>query len=217
VTASPRRSWPSTFTPRRRGFAEVVAAKPAIEPELIPDYIDNAAVEGPPAELAKKVHDPDMLAFLTALKGWEPRSHHAEQSYGNSLRTFVARAGRGADLVRWPADIKLTLQGDEHRVLPDFLFRRLLVEIKGDIRTAAEADRALGQVARYALAWKTRGPTLLIICGDCEPAYLALIKTYVTIWRRSLRIPISPYFIRSQRPEEVPTSEHPEWKKRALP
>jgi hypothetical protein len=195
----------------------VVAAKPAIEPEAIPDYIDHSTVEGLSASSARGVHDPDMRAFLEALKGWEPSFHRAEQSYGNSLRSHVARAGRGADLVRWPADIKLSLQGDEHRVLPDFLFRRLLVEIKGDIRTAAEADRALGQVARYALAGKTRGPTLLIICGDCEPAYLALIRIYVMMWRKSLRIPISPYFIRSQRSEEVPTSGHPEWKDRALP
>jgi hypothetical protein len=206
--------------------AAIIESPPAVEPEQSgPGAVDPAVVSalatgvGPGRERAQQVRDPDLRTFLSALHNWNPRRHAAEDSYGNSLQAFVRTQFAPNEFVRWPPDLLLRIEDDEGKVLPDFCFRgRLLVEIKGDISTASETDRALGQVVRYLLAWKTRGPALLIVCGDCRPLYQALVKMYTTLWRRVLRIPVTVYFLRADRADHVPTSVDPrEWADRALP
>jgi hypothetical protein len=182
----------------------------------------QGTVKAPDAkeQLERLVPDADLRAFLFALRDWSPQYHEAESSYGNSLQTYMRRGSFGPDeFVRWPSNLKLRLAEDESKVAPDFCFRgRLLVEIKGNIFTASETDRALGQIVRYLLAWKQKGPALLIVCGECRDLYRALMLTYVTIWRRDLRIPITVYFLRAEGAEQVPTSVDPaEWRERALP
>jgi hypothetical protein len=181
----------------------------------------QATVKAPDAkeQLERLVPHPDLRAFLTALQDWSPQYHEAESSYGNSLQTFVRRTFGPDEFVRWPSNLKLRLEDDESKVAPDFCFRgRLLVEIKGNIYTASETDRALGQIVRYLLAWKQSGPALLIVCGECRDLYRALMLTYVTIWRKELKIPVTVYFLRAEGSEQVPTSVDPaEWKGRALP
>lgn len=196
------------------GFASYIDSEPAVQPEkCAPPIIDRPTVNAPDAEkrLQRLVEDPDVRAFLLALRDWAPQYHEAEASYGDSLQRHVARRSAFGEFDRWPPKGRLRLEGDESKVLPDFQFRgRVLVEIKGDIFTASETDRALGQMVRYALAWKQIGPALLIVCGECRPLYRALVTTYITLWRKELRIPVTAYFLRDQMADDVPASVKPE-------
>jgi hypothetical protein len=205
-------------------MATIIESKPAVDPESAgPATVDEATVNAADAgqRLARLVRDPDLRDFLVALKSWTPQYHEAEASYGSSLQRYVARqSGVSAnEFVRWPSDIRLRLEDDEGRVAPDFCFRkRVLVEIKGDLHTASETDRALGQMVRYLLAWKQHGPALLIVCGRHRAVYRALVRVYVHLWRTTLRIPVTVYFLRKDDPEAVPTSVDPAaWPGRALP
>jgi hypothetical protein len=57
---------------------------------------------------------------------------------------------------------------------------------------------------RYLLAWKRRGPAVLVVCGDCSEELRFLIRTYVVGWRRQIQLPVTVYF---KRDSTAPTDD----------
>jgi hypothetical protein len=114
------------------------------------DTFDGVA-SGVPAELG---------ILLGHLARWKPRQLDSEAAYEASLKRFLQRELPGTKIER-----QYWLQGSDGRrvgkldlVVDDVL----AIEMKRLLRSS-EADRAVGQVWKYAEAW-TQGPVLLLLC-----------------------------------------------------
>jgi hypothetical protein len=58
-------------------------------------------------------------------------------------------------------------------------------------------------VLRYLLAFKQSGPAVLIICGECDPLMTMIVRQYVEVWRRELRLPVTVWFAREESAAQV--------------
>jgi PD-(D/E)XK nuclease superfamily len=154
------------------------------------------------------IRNPDVAELIAILLMWNPArrqsgSSPGEKYYERSLMLALKRYGFDGRVdqqprLQWsdgltgsrPAQPDLTLRG------------RVLVEIKADLTQADEADRAMGQMLRYLLAWRDQGPAVLVVCGEVPPIMRFLVRHYVDIWRGRLGCPITVFFKRDDEPRE---------------
>jgi hypothetical protein len=190
-------------------LVEIIERAPATPVEDVPAEIDASEVNGPDAEehLAG-IRDPHLTRFLRALHGWHPASstYGDELGFGNSMVWHLTnRAKISRSEIQNQVPLRLELGGASKPLKPDFiLWDRLLVEVKGDMDNSAASDRSMGQLFRYLLAWKSKGPSVLVICGRCDPVLLILIRIYVNIWRQRFRVPVTVFFASHEDASAVP-------------
>jgi len=102
----------------------------------------------------------ELQVLMDTLARWRPRTLDSEAAYEASLKRFLQKALPGAKVVRQqPLE---TAEGRPVGRLDIVVDDVLAVELKRLLRST-EADRAIGQVWKYAEAW-TRGPILLLLC-----------------------------------------------------
>lgn len=189
----------------------------AVPEEIQPRWIDAIGAE-PNAESARNVarrfiENPDVADVVTELARWKPRRRRGgvdlrESEYEESLARFLQKP---ASLLRDQIDRQRRLKwgsedGADRTAIPDFIVRdKVLLELKGDLTRSDAADRALGQMLRYLLAWKNEGSGagVLVICGDAPPEMRFLVRTYVNVWRTRLHLPVTVYFKRAETVQDV--------------
>lgn len=119
---------------------------------------------------------PEVLLRLTGiyiLARWKPRASEREAGYERSLVRFLERNMPGID-----AQTQLPFQAEDGtRGRIDIVLDEVVaIELKRDLRISADADRAVGQVLKYAASWR-RGPVLLLLCeASAEVADLPVLK-----------------------------------------
>ena len=159
--------------------------------------------------------DRDVRDVVIALVRWKPPAHlESEKEYEASFVRSLAKRGITKDQIllkeriTWSADDR---HGGGSRVgIPDLIVKnKVLVELKANLSGAEAADRAMGQMLRYLLAWKGRGPAVLAVCGESSPEIRFLIRTYMKIWRDTLRLPVTVVFRRSDERVSYEPGETP--------
>jgi hypothetical protein len=142
-----RRKQPSAKTDAFKQGAKVVGSQADLPPVL--DVWDTEY--SIPTELS---------GFVSVLAEWKPRMQETEDGYERSLKRHLQKMLPGS-LVENQKPIK-TNDGRpaELDVVVD---NSIVIELKKDLRVAAEMDRAIGQLARYASSWH-HGPILLLVC-----------------------------------------------------
>ena len=155
--------------------------------------------------------DPNLAKLLDALDGWKPqsRTYGDEKGFENSMRRYLGdrgiTRGDGYEVKR-----RMTLalkRGRPRKLTPDFVFwGKLLIEVKGHMSRSADADRALGQLYRYLLAWKRVGPSILIVCGECDAHLQDFIIGHVEMLRAAPfnMPPVTVFFASHQHVRDVP-------------
>jgi hypothetical protein len=111
--------------------------------------------------------------LLSILAQWRPRASEREAGYERSLVRFLERNMPGID-----AQTQLPFQAEDGtRGRIDIVLDEVVaIELKRDLRASADADRAVGQVLKYAASWR-RGPVLLLLCeASAEVADLPVLK-----------------------------------------
>lgn len=180
-------------------LADQIAAAPAVDPESIPAVIDERTREHSDPELVLgRVSDPDLKQVLGALWGWNPRSRDGdERGYVNSMLAHVRKNGIPASEVE--RERRIHWAGGKRWAQPDVVVRnKVLIEVKADLATSSASDRSLGQMLRYLLAFKKEGPAVLIVCGKCDPLMAMIVREYVDVWRREMRLPVTVWFARTE-------------------
>jgi hypothetical protein len=193
-------------------LARSVVAQPkspvdAQPPEVKPSQamrIMDAPTDEAALKVAKEfIRDPEVANIAVALVRWNPRRRQAgvdltESEYQESFTRSLQRRGYSGQIetrpsVSWSADEKHG--GGSRDAYPDMVVReRVLVELKADLTASSNADRALGQMLRYLLAWKDRGPSVLAVCGYASPEMIFLVRHHINIWRKTLLLPVTVYF-----------------------
>jgi hypothetical protein len=187
-------------------IAAILKARPAVPVADTPAVTTMRQVA---SDEGLKGCNEDLKRLLRALRGWEPNSptYGDEAGYADSMRRYLSRSGitRDGNYEMQPP-LRLDLkEGTPRKFAPDFVFwSRLLVEVKGDMSRASDSDRSLGQLFRYLLAWKEKGPAVLIICGDCDGILRFIIREYVTTWRERFSMPVTVFFAQHEGAEDVP-------------
>jgi hypothetical protein len=151
-----------------------------------------------------------LARLLSALEGWTPRSrtYEDEKGFENSMRRCLGdrNISRAGDYeVKRPMTLALK-RGRPRKLTPDFIFwGKLSVEVKGHMTRSADADRALGQLYRYLLAWKHVGPSILIVCGECDAHLQDFIIGHVEMLRAGpFNMPVTVFFASHQHVRDVP-------------
>jgi hypothetical protein len=171
-----------------------------LEPEVV-ESVRGATEEEAAAIIRKRVRDRDTADVLTVLARWNARYADSEGTYEARFVRRLREKGFAAEIeekprVTWP---KKGTGLDGRQAIPDLAIRgRVLVELKANLRSSAEADRALGQMLRYLLAWKQTGTAVLVVCGDVAPEMHFLVRHYIHVWRTTLRLPVTVYFLRGE-------------------
>lgn len=202
------------------GLASVIEAAPAVPvasvPEEVPltdqDAIRLAATDEAALNVAKRfIRDPGVAKAFTTLVRWKTRAGNDEDTFQRSFRNHANRSGYSGALAE-KQRIPWGGGGGSRVAIPDFLLDdRVLVEIKAGLEASGETDRAMGQMLRYLLAWKGKGPAILAVCGRITPELRFLVRLYVRTWRRQLNLPVTVYFkfdddaSRSDEHLEMPT------------
>ena len=184
---------------------EEVTVKPAIDPERLPDVITTKE-ESIQAEKEIRKDDPELADLARVIRGWNPKRHRDESAYHKSFcrhqlsQGYMDQEIEHNKVLRWSAlDLDEGEAGEEEESLarPDFFIkRRVLVELKRELTVSGESDRALGQMLRYLVAWREKGPALLLICGEANENLKAYVTIYIRSWKGA-RVPIFAWFIRT--------------------
>ena len=201
-------------------LANIIQSQPAVPVESIPDEITRATQteiqNAPTAEAAiavasKFIRDLDVAKVVVDVTRWDPRRCRSEIQYQNSFLRHVRKSGyRDQEIqeklrISWGGD-----HGGNRTAIPDLILRnRVLVELKADLTASGETDRAMGQMLRYLLAWKGKGPSILLICGDVSPELRFLIRLYISTWRKTVRLPVTVLFRKfpTDMGDEMPTED----------
>lgn len=146
----------------RRRSAKTVAfknaarslARPGVATEL-PFVLDvrdpTASYDALPAELR---------TLAVTLSAWRPREQEREAGYERSLVRFLKKSLPGVDArTQQPFEAEDGSRGRIDVVVDDVL----AIELKRALRASSEADRAVGQVFKYAASWR-KGPVILLLC-----------------------------------------------------
>ena len=189
---------------RERSLVEALAAPPRVSHTTVPMEVTSAqqqqianAKESAPQVALRFTQDTDVAVLFEVLCSWGMRrDDDHERDFEDSLHRSLKNRGLGSQVERQPRMRWIALEsGGDRQVMPDLVFRnRVLCELKGDIRGSADADRALGQMLRYLLAWKLQGPAILVICGEIAPELRYLVRYYVATWREVLKLPVTVMF-----------------------
>lgn len=198
-------------------LAEIIESKPAVPVRSVPEeiLISKAAQDeiqsAPTAAAAVKVasefiRNEEVAKVVAAVTRWRPRLCNSETDYQNSFIRHIRRGSYYTEnqieekgRITWGHD-----QGGRRTAIPDLLLgnkdndsdKRILVELKANLTVSGETDRAMGQMLRYLIAWKRRGPSMLIVCGDVSPEIRFLVRIYINAWRKILNLPVTVLFRR---------------------
>jgi hypothetical protein len=94
------------------------------------------------------------------LSEWRPREQEREAGYERSLVRFLKKRLPGVEArTQQPFEAEDGSRGRIDVVVDDVL----AIELKRGLRASAEADRAVGQIFKYAASWKN-GPVILVLC-----------------------------------------------------
>lgn len=202
---------------------EVLSEPPAVSleevpPELTVEDIEEIGAGKTPEErtniAGRFTKDPVMAEAYACLSTWRARPRYRdEMGYQGSLRHHFRKTGllprvREKERISWTGD---HAGATERAAVPDFVlnpgpgrrrpspkYEGVLIEIKGDLSNSSEVDRALGQMLRYLLAWRSKGAALLVVCGEVSPEFRWLIRHYVGTWRSTLQLPICVHFMQAR-------------------
>ncbi|HEY3357165.1 MAG TPA: hypothetical protein VGQ83_28200 [Polyangia bacterium] len=184
-------------------LAKVIETKPAVPVDSLPEEITRDVqkeIEAAPTpeaavEVAKRfIRDADVAEVVANLILWPTRTTNDESQYQASFKRFIKKRGYAGQLKEWPR-IPWGGGGATRVAIPDFVLRkRVLVELKADLTASGETDRAMGQMLRYLLAFKDKGPAVLAICGTVTPEFRLLVHMYINTWRRVVNLPVTVYF-----------------------
>jgi hypothetical protein len=191
------------------GVAEILDRKPALDPQRVPDEVDATTITRDATDRNLDRYDQHVTILLRALRDWIPRSptYGDEMGFANSMRVHLRKSNIREHDYEMDPDLRWDLNTGAPKTLrPDFVFwKRLLVEVKGDMFRSSDSDRSLGQLFRYLLAWKSKGPAMLIVCGECDPLLRMLIRQYVAVWRdKPFELPVTVFFAKHETDSEVP-------------
>lgn len=189
------------------GLAEALAAQPVMEPEAIPEVVSLADLKRP--DIMRKIESLPapahaLRAVYGAMRDWTPRSRDGRESgYERSFIYLLKRADLGRRMAIKKRFTVSQKPGERARwIQPDVVIDgNLLLELKADLIQAAASDRSLGQILRYLVHWKTRGPALLVVCGKCDPLTKDMMCRYVRIWRTELKLPVGIVFAAYEGPD----------------
>jgi hypothetical protein len=102
--------------------------------------------------------------LLNTLAQWKPRASEREAGYERSLVRFLERNVPGIDAqTQLPFEADDGTRGRIDVVLDDVV----AIELKRDLRASSEADRAVGQIIKYAASWR-KGPVILLLVEASE-------------------------------------------------
>jgi len=143
---------PSAKAAEFKRSAQALTASPAL-PWFVDARTDVSAAELPT----------ELRTLVSVLSGWRPRRSD-ESGYERSLVRFLERELPGTKTrTQQPISLRDGGRGELDVVVDDVL----AIELKTSLRTAAEADRAVGQLHRYSESWG-HGPTMLLVCDARE-------------------------------------------------
>jgi hypothetical protein len=203
-----RQADPALYQAVQQAPAVPLADQPAeLKPQTIQEVRNAASIDAARTALRNQVHNEDVAEIMIHLIRWAPAFRHlTEEKYQRSLRNHLQKSGLdGRFAEKKPIAWSFQTAEDPARVgYPDFIVgdpngpdrRKVLVEIKADLYSTADADRALGQMLRYLFAWKKCGPAILVVAGDAPPEIRFLVRLYVDTWRERLQMPVTVYFKR---------------------
>ncbi|MCE9575775.1 MAG: hypothetical protein K8W52_21675 [Deltaproteobacteria bacterium] len=184
-------------------FAQLMDAAPAVPVNSVPATLSaasqNALEQASSTDEAERIAarfipNPQLCKVVAQLARWRTRRGNTESQFQNSFRTQLRRNGF-IDTLSEKVRIPWQGAGVERIAVPDFVIGDyVLVELKAALTSSAEVDRALGQMLRYLLAWKRKGPAVLAVCGDVPPEIRWLVLTYVDTWRQHLHLPVMVFF-----------------------
>jgi hypothetical protein len=184
-------------------LADAIEGDPAVEVSTVPETLtaaDQRAIETASPAVAEQVaarfiRNPDLRRVVVQLAHWRTRKNNSEEVYENSFRRH-ARSHGYRDTLSKKERIKWRVgDGGERIAIPDLILDdTVLVELKAGLSKSGEMDRALGQMLRYLLAWKKRGPAVLAICGATTPETRWLVLSHVNTWRKQLNFPVMAFF-----------------------
>jgi hypothetical protein len=196
--------------------AQALRKPPAVPVENVPPSLTSQQQEElrncPTPESRKErahrfIKDPDAADVIAVLAGWRPTRRRAgveltEREYEEKLIRFLQRREHGFNgaierrpPAQWGRDD--VVDAETRKAIPDLAIRdRVLVELKGELKRSGDADRAMGQMLRYLLAWRLRGPAILVICGEVDPSIKFLVRRYIDSWRQTLRLAVTVFFVR---------------------
>ncbi len=154
------------------------------------------------------IRNPDVAEVFATIAKWRPNSHYGEDAYRNSFRRHINKhVYRGRMEEKRPLELMILVgQKESRKTVPDFTLgdpdgpkkRRVLVELKANLFSSSDVDRALGQMLRYLFAWKQCGPAVLLIGGYVDHDLASLIRYYIGLWRKQMRLPVTVYFVRGR-------------------
>lgn len=102
----------------------------------------------------------ELRPLAVTLSEWRPREHDGERGYESSLVNFLKKRLPGVKTKQQqPFEAEDGTRGKLDVVIDDVL----VIELKRSLKAAGEADRAVGQVFKYAASWKN-GPVVLLLC-----------------------------------------------------
>ena len=184
-------------------LAKVINAEPEVPLSSVPETLTASeqeriadAPDGEAALMVARRYIPDegLAEAVTCLVRWRTRRGNDELQYQNSFRAHARRNGY-ADRLEEKRRIPWGGGGGNRTAIPDFILDgRVLVELKADLFASGDTDRALGQMLRYLLAWKDKGPAVLAVCGEAPPEIRFLVRVHVRTWRKQLNLPIIVFF-----------------------
>jgi hypothetical protein len=178
----------------------------SLPPEVtvaLTQQIDAAQTHEAKVHVAQRYfRDVDVAELVVVLSKWKPRRRQRgvdliESEYEESLASYLQRSGYGDQVdfqrrVYWPRNRETA--ATRHAV-PDMIFRgRVLLELKADMVRSDQADRAMGQMLRYLLAWRPEGAAILTVCGQVPPEIRFLVRHYIDYWRTKLGCPVTVMF-----------------------
>jgi hypothetical protein len=102
----------------------------------------------------------ELRPLAITLSEWRPREHEREAGYESSLVNFLKKRLPGVTTKQQqPFEAEDGTRGKLDVVIDDVL----VIELKRSLKAAGEADRAVGQIFKYAASWKN-GPVVLLLC-----------------------------------------------------
>ncbi len=209
-------------------FLDAIREDPAVPVEDQPAELPKASVEeirhAKDPEAAKAaarrwIKNPDVADAMAVLLQWEPKMHFTEDKYHRSLKTHLLKQGYQGRLTEKPSLVWKLDEEESRKATPDFILgdpgaptkRNVLLELKADLISSSETDRALGQMLRYLLAWKSGGAAILLVGGLTTPLIRGLVRVNVDNWRQKMRCPVMVHFLRydtaTEAMADIPVSE----------
>lgn len=191
--------------------ARDLESPPAVSPESLPPEVTPSVAQeiaaAPTPESSVQVaqryfRDADVAELVALLSRWKPRRRQrgvdlTEAEYEESLASYLDRNGYG-QLIDFKPRVYWPPHGENaaaRHAVPDMTFkRRVLVELKADMVRSEQADRAMGQMLRYLLAWRKEGAAILTVCGEVPPEIRYLVRHYVEFSRTKMGCAVTVFF-----------------------